>query len=268
MRNARSIRTSRSTSPGQASASASAKANNTGRRVNACHDPPACMPRRQASTTIASESISAATSSRRSACSPSAESRRAAGRSSARRAGGGTVERPPRLGHLGRQRRHAGASCGRLRAIERRARDLGMQRTQRQLGGSQLCHRHKRRRQRLRIELRQRSRGLIEPTEQQQAARRDQPRLQRIGAIGPRLQGRCRGGQGPRRTAEIAHRQRHLGLGHDATRPRQFLVTAETAHRTPQQLAGARMIPELSHGDAAQGQGRRIVAQRDPLERT
>ena len=62
-------------------------------------------------------------------------------------------------------------------------------------------------------------------------------------------------------------RQRHLGLGDDAARARQLLVGAEAARRAAQQLARARVLAELGHGDAAQRQRRRVVAQRDALER-
>ena len=67
---------------------------------------------------------------------------------------------------------------------------------------------------------------------------------------------------------EIAHGERDLGLGDDAAGAHQFLVSAETAAGAPQELAGARMLAELRHGDAAQGERRRVVAQGDPLEGT
>ena len=41
---------------------------------------------------------------------------------------------------------------------------------------------------------------------------------------------------------------------------------AEAAGGAPQQLAGAGVLAELGHGDAAQGQRRRVVAQRHTLE--
>ena len=214
-------------------------------------------PRRQASTTSASEARSAATSSRRSACSPPATRRRAAGRSSAARASATSAR------SAGTRARSA-ASCARASAV-RAAADA--QRAQRQLGRGQLGHRRQRRRQAARIEPRQRGRGLVEAAEQQQPARRDQPRLQRVGAIGVRLERRRRRRQRARRAAEVAHGQRHLGLGDDAAGARQLLVGAEAAGGAPQEFAGARVLAELGHGDAAQGQRRRVVAQRNPLER-
>jgi len=71
----------------------------------------------------------------------------------------------------------------------------------------------------------------------------------------------------PRRAGEVAHRQRHLGLGDDATRLRQLLVCAEGPRGALEQFARTRVVAQLRHGDAAQGQRRRVVAQRDALER-
>ena len=168
---------------------------------------------------------------------------------------------PPRPGAPARARARPPRARGRAPPAPRRA-----QRAQRELGRGQLGHRRQRRRQAARIEARQRGRGLVEAAEQQQPARRDQPRLQRVGAIGVRLErGRGRR-QRARRAAEVAHGQRHLGLGDDAACARQLLVGAEAAGGAPQQLAGARVLAELGHGDAAQGQRRRVVAQGDALE--
>jgi len=94
------------------------------------------------------------------------------------------------------------------------------------------------------------------------------PRLQRVGMIGARLERSRRRRQRARRAAQVAHGQLHLRLGNDAARARQLLVGAEAAGGAPQQLAGARVLAELGHGDAAQGEGRRVVAQGDPLEGT
>jgi len=43
-------------------------------------------------------------------------------------------------------------------------------------------------------------------------------------------------------------------------------VGAEAARGAPQQFTGARVLAELGHGDAAQRQRRRVVAQGDALE--
>ena len=64
----------------------------------------------------------------------------------------------------------------------------------------------------------------------------------------------------------VAYGQRHLSLGDDTTSARQLLVGAEAAGGAPKEFTGAWMLAELSHGDAAQGQRRRVVAQGDPFE--
>jgi hypothetical protein len=109
--------------------------------------------------------------------------------------------------------------------------------------------------------------GLVDAAEQQQAAHGDQLRVQRIGAIVPRRERRRRRRQRARRSAQVAHRQRHLGLGDDAARARELLVRAESARRPLDQLARAAMLAELRHRDAAQRQRRRVLAQADALER-
>jgi hypothetical protein len=43
-------------------------------------------------------------------------------------------------------------------------------------------------------------------------------------------------------------------------------VGAEAAGGAPEELAGARVLAELGHGDAAEGERRRVVAQADVLE--
>src|SRR5262245_11682254 len=92
--------------------------------------------------------------------------------------------------------------------------------------------------------------------------------MQCVAAIAMRFERGRRRGQRPRRAAEIAGGKRHLGFGDDAARPRQILVRAKATGGAAQQLAGARVLAELRHGDAAQGKRRRIVAQGDPLEST
>ena len=175
---------------------------------------------------------------------------------------GGAIERGARLGHLGQQRRHARALGRLVRAGERRprrrrcaasaapARPRPARPPPRSDGGRPRASR-----------CASAARGLVEAAEQQQPARRDQPRLQRVGAVGARLERGRRRRQRARRAAEVAHGQRHLGLGDDAARARQLLVRAEAARGAPQQLARPRVLAELRHRDAAQRQRRRVVAQ-------
>ncbi len=176
------------------------------------------------------------------------------------------IERSARLGHLRLQCGHARVFGCHFGACERRSRGGRAQRAQRHLGSGQLGHCEQRRRHAACVELAQLRCGLVEAPEQQQPAHRDQACVQRVGAIGTRLERGGRGRQRARRATEIAHRQRHFGLRHDAAGARQLLVRAEAARGAPQQLAGTRVLAELRHRDAAQRQRRRVVAQAHAFE--
>ena len=106
------------------------------------------------------------------------------------------------------------------------------------------------------------------------------PRARRRGAGGGRRRGGRRGVravaqpiQRLRGRVERAHRpaqvtggESDLRLGHLAARLGEALAWAEGARGAPKELARAIVVAELGHGDAAQGEGRRVVAQRDALE--
>jgi hypothetical protein len=89
-----------------------------------------------------------------------------------------------------------------------------------------------------------------------------------LAAIAERVE-RPRGGvECARRLAQVARGERDLGLGDLAAGPGESLAGAEAARGAPQELARPLVVAELGHRDAAQGERRRVVAQRDALERT
>ena len=88
-----------------------------------------------------------------------------------------------------------------------------------------------------------------------------------VHAVAVRFERRPRRVERLGRPAELARDERDLGLGDDAARAGDRLPRAEGARRPPQQRLGAREIAELRHGDAAQRQRRRIVAQGDAVQR-
>ena len=180
---------------------------------------------------------------------------------------GGTIERCRRLCHLGDERGHACSIRGIARAGERGVRRRGAQRAQRELRRGRLGDGNQQWRRPTHIEAGQCIRGLIKAAQQQQAPRRDQPRLERVGAVAARFERGGRSRQRARRPVEIAHRERDLGLGNDAACTCHRLMRTEAACGTPQQLAGARVLAELRERDTAQREGRWIIAQRDPMER-
>src|SRR5690606_28205275 len=94
----------------------------------------------------------------------------------------------------------------------------------------------------------------------------DKTRLQRVGGIIVRLERSHGRRQRAWRTAEVAHGQRYLGLGDDATSPRQRFVGTKAPAGTLKKLAGTQILAELGHCDTAQSQCRRVVAEGNALE--
>jgi hypothetical protein len=114
----------------------------------------------------------------------------------------------------------------------------------------------------------QRLLGGREFADKEQAARGDQAGVKRIGAVAERLErpGGVVEFVYPR--GQITRRQRDLGFGDLAPGLGEAFASAETAGRSSQELARALIVAELGHGNAAQGECRRVVAQRNAFERT
>ncbi len=109
--------------------------------------------------------------------------------------------------------------------------------------------------------------GLVEAADQEQAADLEIARMRGVEPVAVRLERRARGVERLRRPAQVARHQRDLGLGDDAARARHASFGPKARAARSQQQLGAREIAELRHRDAAQRQRRRIVAQRDPVQR-
>jgi len=88
-----------------------------------------------------------------------------------------------------------------------------------------------------------------------------------VDAITVRLERLARRVERSRRPPQVARHERDLGLGEHAAGTRHRFSGAEAARRAAQQQLGPGQIAELRHGDAAQRQGRRIVAERDARQR-
>ncbi|MNN06318.1 hypothetical protein D3C81_1191060 [compost metagenome] len=166
-----------------------------------------------------------------------------------------------------------GLQCGNARisgrnacALKRRASFFDLQPAQCQRSRGQVGHCGQRGRHRPAVEPREDACGLLQFSEQQQAARQDQPRLQRVGMITARFENRCDRQQGARGAAEFAHGQRHFGFCQAAACACQYFMRPKPTPRTSQQFTCTRQFAELGHGDSAQGQRGRIVAQRNVLE--
>ena len=114
----------------------------------------------------------------------------------------------------------------------------------------------------------QRLLGGLDLADEELASRADQAGVERVGTIAERLERLRRGVEHVHRPCQIARGERHLGLGDLAAGLGESLLGTEAARGTSQELARPLVVAELGHRNAAQGERRRVVAQRDALERT
>ena len=89
-----------------------------------------------------------------------------------------------------------------------------------------------------------------------------------VQAVAVRLERRARRVERLDPEAEVARDECDLGLGDDASRACQRLLRTEGACRAAQEDLRPGEVAELRHRDAAQREGRRVVAQGDELQRT
>src|SRR6266567_7274340 len=68
------------------------------------------------------------------------------------------------------------------------------------------------------------------------------------------------------RPVQVARDERDLRLGDDTPRAGHRLLRAEGARRTSHKSLRSNEIAELCHRDASKREGRRIVAQGDPVQ--
>ena len=244
------------TSPGQASPSARASANKTGRVASETTSLSSRTTWRHASTTSAPDARSASTSSSRSGRSSPRAIRRAAGASSTRDA---LVD----LRRQGRDVRLARCVLGPGERLARRLRPqapdrdpaTASSRATRNAGGrgagsssASVCSASSRR-----------------PI----SSRRRTSRLRACAAFNRSPCASSVARAAPSAFAghvEVARDERDLGLGDDASRAGHRLLRTERARGTSQECLRANEIAELRHRDAAQRERRRIVTQGDPLQ--
>ncbi|MNG05348.1 hypothetical protein D3C84_885340 [compost metagenome] len=108
---------------------------------------------------------------------------------------------------------------------------------------------------------------LIEMADQQQPSDLQIPRMRRIHPIPVRFERCPRRVEGFFRPAQITSRQGNFRFGHHTARPGHGLFRTKCPPRPFDQRLRALQITELRHGDAAQCQRRRVVAQRNPVQR-
>jgi hypothetical protein len=174
-----------------------------------------------------------------------------------------TTRRPD----LGQQRDDSRSPRRRFRVVERPL-GIGMANAlHRHVDGEQLGHRHQACRRLRQPELRQRLLDGVDLTEQQQPARLNQTRKQRVGHV-PAAREQAGGGvEAAGGTAQVTQHQRDLGAGHDATGARHRFGLSERLGSSAQQVQRLGQFSQLGHRDAAQRQRGRVGAQRHVLQR-
>jgi hypothetical protein len=180
----------------------------------------------------------------------------------------GRRQGPPGPPDLGDQGGDAGGEGRGVGAAERGGGIRDPEAAKRELGAGELGAGRERRRRAggVDVERRESPLGGLELADEELAAGADETSVERIRAIAQRIE-RPRGRvQRTHRRAQVARGEGDLRLGDLAARLGEAVAGAEGAGGAPEELARPVVVAELGHGDAAQGEGRRVVAQRDTLE--
>lgn len=159
------------------------------------------------------------------------------------------------------------ASRAAARAHERRAGRLRADAAHRDAGRDQLMGGARCSRQRCGIEIREHPLGVVELADQQQPSHAEVARVRGVRAVAVRVERRTGGIERACRPAQVARCERDLRFRDDAARTRHGLPGAERACGAAHECARAFEIAELRHRDPAQRERRRIVAQRDAVQR-
>ncbi|CUJ74826.1 Uncharacterised protein [Achromobacter sp. 2789STDY5608633] len=177
------------------------------------------------------------------------------------------LQRQRRLAHFGLQ----GGNGRRLRGVrgprQGGAGGGGLYPAKRDAGQGQLVHRPQGRREGRGVQSRQHLLGLFQASHQDQAAPGQVAGIGRIAPVAMLFERGAGGLERRRRPAQVARGQRDLGLGHHAAGARHRIPGAERAGGAAHQRPGAFKVAQLRQRDAAQRQGRRIVAQGHPAQR-
>ena len=167
---------------------------------------------------------------------------------------------------LRRQRRDPCVARGALGASERSARRLRPEAPDRDPRDHQLVGGPRRGREGRGVELGERTLGLVDAPDQEEAPDLEIPRMRGVDPVAVRFERRPRRVERLRRPAQVARDERDLGLGDDAPRAGHGLFRTEGTRRTSQERLRSNEIAELRHRDASKRERRRVVAQGDPLQ--
>ncbi|MCY1243501.1 hypothetical protein D9M72_565180 [compost metagenome] len=109
--------------------------------------------------------------------------------------------------------------------------------------------------------------GFVDAADQQQPPDCQIARMGGVDPVAVRFKGGARAVQRLCRPAQVARDKGDLRFGHHAPGARYGFARTEGARRAAQQCPGADEVAKLRHGDPAQRQRRRIVAQGNPVQR-
>ncbi len=167
---------------------------------------------------------------------------------------------------LSRQRRDTCVARCTLGPSERGARRLRPEAPHRDPCNHQLVSGPRRGREGRGVELGERTLGLVDAPDQQEAADLEIPRMRGVHQVAVRFERRPRRVERLRRPTQVARDERDLRLGDDAPRAGHGLFRTEGTRSTSQESLRSNEIAELRHRDASKRESRRVVAQGDPLQ--
>jgi hypothetical protein len=152
---------------------------------------------------------------------------------------------------LGRQRRDPGVARGALGPSEGSARRLRSEAPHRDPRDHQLVDGSRRGREGRGVELGERTLGLVEAPDEEEAPNLEIPRIRGTHPVAVLFERRPGRVERRRRPAQVARGERDVGLGDDAPRAGHGLLRTEGPRRTSQEGLRGNEIAELRQRDAA-----------------
>ncbi len=155
---------------------------------------------------------------------------------------------------------------GGVGTLDRGGRVRGPDATERELGAGKLGAGCERRRRPGGVDGGEHPLGGREVADEELPSGPDEAREERVRVIAQRIERPGGRVEPARRRAQVARDEGNLRLGDLAARLGEAVARAEGPGGAPEERACPVVVAQLGHGAAAQGQGRRVVAQRDVIE--
>ncbi len=116
------------------------------------------------------------------------------------------------------------------------------------------------------VELGEHTLGLVEVPDKEEAPDLEIPRMRGVDPVAVLFERRPRCVKRLRRPAQVTRDKRDLGFGDHTPRPGHGLFRTEGVGRSSQENLRSNEIAEPRHRDASKREGRRVVAQGDPVQ--